>query len=75
MSDCWSDIKVTSTQYDLNIAPMCFAAWVVFKLKKVWQFIRLITQKQNNTIIHARNQVFISKGAEYSFKLIFSIYF
>ena len=23
----WSDIEVTSTQYNLNIAPMCFAAW------------------------------------------------
>ena len=23
----WSDIEVTSTQYNLNIAPMVFAAW------------------------------------------------
>ena len=23
----WSDIEVTSTKYNLNIAPMCFAAW------------------------------------------------
>ena len=26
----WSDIEVTSTQYNLNIAPMCFAAWDTF---------------------------------------------
>ena len=25
----WSEIEVTSTQYKLNIAPMCFAAWAV----------------------------------------------
>ena len=25
----WSDIEITSTQYNLNITPMCFAAWVV----------------------------------------------
>ena len=23
----WSDVEVTSTQYNLNITPMCFAAW------------------------------------------------
>ena len=28
----WSDIEVISTQYNLNIAPMCFAAWVVLDL-------------------------------------------
>ena len=26
----WSDTEVTSTQYNLNIAPMCFAAWVAW---------------------------------------------
>ena len=25
----WSDIEVTSTQYNLNIAPMCFAVWEI----------------------------------------------
>ena len=25
----WSDIEVTSTQYNLIIVPMCFAAWDV----------------------------------------------
>ena len=51
----WSDIEVTSTQYNLNIAPMCFATWEVIVATKNQAEVLLETKNQAQVMIETNN--------------------